>query len=131
MWKNEKFTDKNILWNQLFSNFFCKNVAFTKFMSKKFKSKFPYFAHCEMGDKKLIVKNDLLKQKYLRSKKYANSISGFRGPRPFFTKKWLELQKYFNWDHWFIDFYNDSIDVDSYLYLCIWKPNYLFRCGRT
>ena len=32
---------KYILWNQLFSNFFCKIVAFMKFLSKMGESKFP------------------------------------------------------------------------------------------
>ena len=31
---------KNVWWNQLFSNFFCKNVAFMEFLSKKCESKF-------------------------------------------------------------------------------------------
>ena len=48
VWKNEKFTvtQKNSS-NQLFSVFFSKTVTFTKFLSKKFDSKFPRFPHCE------------------------------------------------------------------------------------
>ena len=31
---------KNVWWNQLSSNFFCKNVAFMEFLSEKCESKF-------------------------------------------------------------------------------------------
>ena len=37
---------KNISSNQLFSNFFGKNVAFTKFLPKKSESKFLKLPHC-------------------------------------------------------------------------------------
>ena len=34
-------------WNQLFSNFFSKNVTFTKFLPKKCEREFPQFPHCD------------------------------------------------------------------------------------
>ena len=37
---------KNISSNQLFSKFFSKNVAFTKFVPKKCESKFSFLPHC-------------------------------------------------------------------------------------
>ena len=40
---------KNISSNQLFSKFFSKNVAFTKFLPKKCESKFPFLPHCVMA----------------------------------------------------------------------------------
>ena len=43
-WKNSQ--QKNISSNQLFSNFFSKNGAFTKFLSKMYERKFPKFPHC-------------------------------------------------------------------------------------
>ena len=43
-WKSQKFTHrKNSSWNQLYSNCFSKNVAFTKFLSEMCESKFPSF----------------------------------------------------------------------------------------
>ena len=39
---------KNISWNHLFSTFFSKNVAFTKFLSKKCEREFPQFPHCAL-----------------------------------------------------------------------------------
>ena len=39
---------KNISSNQLFSNFFSKNGAFTKFLPKKRESKFPELSHCAL-----------------------------------------------------------------------------------
>ena len=38
---------KNISWNQVFSNFFSKDVDFTKFLLRKCEREFSYFPHCE------------------------------------------------------------------------------------
>ena len=47
-WKNEKLSPiiENISSNQLFSNFFNKNVTFTKFLSKMGETKSQQFPHC-------------------------------------------------------------------------------------
>ena len=49
VWKNEKFslTEKKISSNQLFSDFFSKTIAFTKFLRKKCEREFLQFPHCE------------------------------------------------------------------------------------
>ena len=41
--------------NQLFSNLFNKNVAFTNFLSKKWESKYPLSTHCECGESKFFI----------------------------------------------------------------------------
>ena len=48
LWKNEKFCFPKIFFssNQLFSNFFSKNVAFTKFSPKMCETKLQQFPHC-------------------------------------------------------------------------------------
>ena len=40
---------KTISSNQLLSNFFCKTIAFTKFLQKKCEREFLQFPHCECG----------------------------------------------------------------------------------
>ena len=47
VWKNEKFTLTEEKFREINScKFFNKNVAFTKFLSKKCESKFPQFPQC-------------------------------------------------------------------------------------
>ena len=48
--KNEKFflTEKKISSNQLFSNFFSKTIAFTKFLRQMCEREFLQFPHCGM-----------------------------------------------------------------------------------
>ena len=55
-------TEKKHSSNQLFSNFYRKNVTFTKFLSKKSESKFPQFLHCLnwTWGKRLVVNKTLI-----------------------------------------------------------------------
>ena len=49
LWKIEKISlkkKKDTLSNQLFSDFFSKDVTFTKFLPKKWEQEFPQFPHC-------------------------------------------------------------------------------------
>ena len=57
VWKNE-FTVTQKKFRQIkSSNFFSKNVTFTKFLSKKCDSKFPQFPHCEHFRQKIRESN--------------------------------------------------------------------------
>ena len=47
-------------WNQLFSNFFSKNVTFTKFLLKKREREFPQFPNCAFTEKKFRQINSLV-----------------------------------------------------------------------
>ena len=45
----DSLSRKKISWNQLFSNFFSKNITFTKFLPIKCEKEFPQFPHCEFS----------------------------------------------------------------------------------
>ena len=96
VWKKIFSRLKNISWNQVFSNYFSKYIAFTKFLSKKCESKFLQFPHCvtllnNWSDPCMILWSKFLKKTSFNS--FSQTWNSTLAELRLKDKNWVKIEK--------------------------------------